>query len=426
MTLVAIVFVLLLVMGAPIAFVILGASVVYFALNPMMTSIVAQRMASSLESFPLLAVPFFIVAGAFMARGGIAKRIYDFADGLVGHWHGGLAQVAVLNSLFLGAMSGSANADAAIDARTIAPIMRERGYSNGYATVVAAASGAVSPIMPPSIGLIIYGLLTDTSIGRLFIGGIVPALIITSALLLTVRWTSIRRGYQPEREVPIPLRETANRFRIALWALAMPVLLIVGLRVGWFTPTELGAIAALYSFLVGILIYRGIALREVFGLLRQSARTTANVLFIVVSAAVFSLILALEQAPQQMVGALLSISDNKYVVLIVINAFLLVLGTVLEGLALMIILVPILLEIMQTLDIDPVHFGVVLVLNTTIGSLTPPVGTVLYTVCSITKCSIEEFAIEFLPFLLALICVLMLLTFAPPLVTFLPNLLFRH
>jgi len=424
MTVIALVFILLLVLNVPIAYVILGASVAYFAFNPLMASILAQRMASSLESFPLLAVPFFIVAGAFMASGGIAKKIYDLADGLVGHWYGGLAQVAVLNSLFLGAMSGSANADAAIDARTIAPIMRERGYSNGFASVVAAASGAITPIMPPSIGLIIYGLLTGTSIGRLFIGGIIPGIIITAALLITVRWTSKRRGYVPSHPVRLPLRETAVRARDASWALAMPVLLIVGLRGGWFTPTELGAIAAIYAFVVGLFIYRGVRWSGVFDIMRESARTTANVLFIVVTAAVFSMILALEQAPQQMVNVLLSLSDNKYFVLIIINLFLLILGTVLEGLALMIILVPILLEIMQKLGVDAVHFGVVLVFNTTIGSITPPVGTVLYTVCSITRCSIEEFTVEFIPFFIALFSVLLLLTFVPPLVTFLPNLLF--
>lgn len=419
-----VVFILLLVLGVPIAFVILGASVFYFTLNPMMASTVAQRMASSLESFPLLAVPFFIVAGAAMARGGIARRLYDFADGLVGHWHGGLAQVAVMNSLFLGAMSGSSNADAAIDARTIAPIMRERGYSNGFASVVSAASGAIAPIMPPSIGLIVYGLLTETSIGRLFIGGVIPAMVITLALLLTVRAVAKRRGYRPEREKRLPVRQIATRARAALWALAMPILLIVGLRGGWFTPTELGAIAALYAFLVGMFIYRGFDLYETYDLLRESALTTANVLFIVASAAVFSLVLALEQVPQTLLSGLLTLSDNKYVVLLILNVLLLVLGTMLEGLALMVILVPILIEVTRTLGIDPVHFGIVLVFNTTIGSITPPVGTVLYTVCSITRCSIEEFSKEFLPFLASLICVLLLLTFVPPLVTFLPDLLF--
>lgn len=417
-------FLLLLISGVPIAFTILGASVVYFTLNPMMASIVAQRMASSLESFPLLAVPFFIVAGAAMARGGIARRLYHLADGMVGHWWGGLAQVAVMNSLFLGAMSGSSNADAAIDARTIAPIMRERGYSNGFASVVSAASGAIAPIMPPSIGLIIYGLLTDTSIGRLFVGGIVPAFLITLALMLTVRFTAKRRGYAPERTKSLPSREIAARAREAIWALAMPVLLIIGLRGGWFTPTELGAIAALYAFVIGLVVYRGFHWTKTYSLLRESARTTANVLFIIAAAGVFSMVLALEQVPQKMVTVLLGISENKYVILLVINIFLLALGTLLEGLALMIILVPILLEVTRSLGVDPVHFGIVLVFNTTIGSITPPVGTVLFTVCSITKCSIEEFAAESVPFLAALIGVLLLLTFVPPLVTFLPNLLY--
>lgn len=424
MILSTVVFALLLVLGVPIAFVILGASVVYFVLNPLMASIVAQRMASSLESFPLLAVPFFIFAGAAMARGGIARRLYSLADGMVGHWYGGLAQVAVMNSLFMGAMSGSSNADAAIDARTIAPIMRERGYSNGFASVVSAASGAIAPIMPPSIGLIIYGLLTDTSIGQLFTGGVIPAVIITVALLWTVRFMARRRGYAPERTERLPMREIAGRARAAAWALAMPVLLLIGLRGGWFTPTELGAIAALYALVVGLVVYRGFRVPEIYTLLRESAQTTANVLFIVAAAAVLSMILALEQVPQKLIGALLSVSDNKYVILFIINAMLLVLGTLLEGLALMIILAPILLDVITALDVDPVHFGIVLVFNTTIGSITPPVGTVLFTVCSITRCSIEEFTREALPFIGVLVLVLLLLTFVPPLVTFLPGLVY--
>lgn len=420
----ALVFVLLLVLGVPIAFILLGASVAYFLENPMMASIVAQRMASSLESFPLLAVPFFVVAGAAMATGGIAERLYDFADGLVGHWRGGLAQVAVLNSLFLGTMSGSSNADAAIDARTIVPIMRQQGYSNGFASVVSGASGVIAPIMPPSIGLIIFGLLTNTSIGQLFLGGVIPALIIAIALLITVRYVSVRRGYRPNRESRLPAIDVVKRGRAALWALAMPVLLIVGLRGGWFTPTELGAMAAIYAVFVGLVVYRGIGLCDLYPLLRESAHTTASVMFIVATSAVFSMILALEQVPQHIVGALLAISDDRNVLLAVIMVALLVLGTVLEGLALLVILAPMLLDLTTQLGIDPVHFGVLLVFNTTIGSITPPVGTVMYTVCSITKCSIEEFSVELLPFLAVLVGVLVLLAVFPPLITFLPNLLF--
>lgn len=418
------VFILLLVLNVPIAFVLLGSSLIYGLMNPVMASIFAQRMSTSLESFPLLAIPFFVVAGAAMARGGIAEKIYGFAESLVGHWRGGLAQIAVINSLFLGAMSGSANADAAIDARSLVPIMRKQGYSNAFASVVSATSGAIAPMMPPSIGLIIYGLLTDTSIGKLFTGGLIPALLATLALMLTVRRTSIRRNYGKLRETRMPVREVASRARAALWALGMPVMLIVGLRLGWFTPTELGAIAALYAFIVGLFVYRGFAASETFDILRESAYTTANVMFIVASAAAFSLVLTLEQAPQALVGAILSLTDNKYVILLLINIILLLLGTVLEGLAVMVILAPMLVEITRTVGIDPIHFGVIVVLNITIGAVHPPVGTVMYTVCSITGCSVEDFTRELIPFLVALLGVLMFLTFVPAVVTFLPDLLF--
>lgn len=424
MILATIVFFLLLALGVPVGFVMLGASVFYFVENPTMASIVAQRMSSSLESFPLLAVPFFVFAGAAMARGGIADRLYGLADALVGHWRGGLAQVGVLNSLFMGAMSGSANADAAIDARSLVPIMRRQGYSNGFGSAISAVSGVVAPMLPPSIGLIIYALLTDTSIGRLFLGGVAPALLATLTLMAIVFYLSVRRNYQPSREKRMPLREVAGRGRAALWALGMPVMLLVGLRGGWVTPTELGAVAALYALAVGLFVYRGFQVRDVYSLLRESAYTTATVMFIVSAAGVLGIILALEQAPQQVIQALLAISDNKHVVLVVIMLALLVLGTVLEGIALLIILAPLLLQVTSKLGIDPIHFGVLLVFNTTIASISPPVGTVIYTVCSITKCSIEELSLEMLPFLLGLIVLLFVLAFFPPLVTFLPNLLF--
>lgn len=424
MTIAAIAFFVLLGLGLPVGFVMLGASMAYFAQNPMMASIVAQRMSSGLESFPLLAIPLFVVAGAAMARGGIAERLYGFCDTLVGHWRGGLAQIAVLNSVFMGAMSGSANADAAIDARTIVPVMRKHGYSNAYGSVISAASSLIAPVMPPSIALIVYGLLTNTSIGKLFLGGVVPALLIALALMLTVRWTAAQQNLPASRTTRATAREVLSHGKAAIWAIAMPVMLIFGLRGGWFTPTELGAVAAVYAYLVGAVLYRRITMRDTFDLLSESAATTAGVMFIVASASVFSLILSLEQVPQAMIGALTAISDNKYVVLVIINIALLLLGTVFEGLAIIVILGPMLLQLGKTLEVDPVHLGVILVLNTAIGSLTPPVGTVMFTVCSITRCSIEDFSLAFVPFLLALLGVLLLLTFVPGLVTFLPDLVF--
>ena len=424
MILASIVFFLLLVFGVPVAFVMLGASVFYFVENPMMASIVAQRMSSSLESFPLLAVPFFVFAGAAMARGGIADRLYGLADAMVGHWRGGLAQVGVLNSLFIGAMSGSANADAAIDARSLVPIMRRQGYSNGFGSAISVVSGVIAPLLPPSIGLIIYGLLTDTSIGRLFIGGIVPAVLCTLVLMATVRHLAIRRNYASSRTTRMAGPEIATRFRAALWALAMPVMLIVGLRGGWFTPTELGAMAALYALAVGLFIYRGFGATDIYDLLREAAFTTASVMFIVAAAGVLGIILALEQVPQRIVEALLTLSDNKYVVLSIIMLALLVLGIILVRLAPVVILAPLLLQVATKIGIDPVHFGILIVFNTTIASISPPVGTVIYTVCSITKCTLEELTVEMLPFMLTLTVLLFILTFCPPLVTFLPNLMF--
>lgn len=425
MILCAFAFVVLLLLGLPVGFVMLGATMAYFAQNPLAASIVAQRMSSGLESFPLLAIPLFVVAGAAMARGGIAERLYAFCDTLVGHWRGGLAQIAVLNSVFMGAMSGSANADAAIDARTVVPVMRKRGYSNAYGSVISAASSLIAPVMPPSIALIVYGLLTDTSIGKLFVGGIIPAFIIAAALMLTVRWTAARMSLAPARETRAGPATVLANGRAALWALAMPVMLLFGLRGGWFTPTELGAVAAAYALMVGLLVYRGLKPSDMPSLLAESAMTTAGVMFIVASASVFSLILSLEQIPQHLVSGLLAISDNKFLLLLVVNIVLLILGTVFDGLAIIVILGPLLTQAATMLGIDPVHLGVILVFNTAIGSLTPPVGTVMFTVCSITRCSVEDFTKSFLPFLVTLFGVLLLLTFVPPLVTFLPDLLYR-
>ncbi|WP_342363303.1 TRAP transporter large permease [Terrarubrum flagellatum] len=417
-------FAVLLATGMPIAFVILGSSLLYFAVNPIAPSVLAQRLTGSLESFPLLAIPFFVVAGAAMARGGIAERLYGFADGLVGHWRGGLAQVAVINSLLIGTMSGSSNADAAIDARTIVPVMRRQGYTNGFASAISASSGLIAPIMPPSIGLIVYGLLTSTSVSRLFIGGVIPAFLIAIGLMIMVRIIASRRGYGATRNKRLPASEIVERGRRAIWALAMPVLLLFGLRIGWFTPTELGVIAAVYAFIVGLVIYRGMKPRDVYEILRESAFTTANVMVILAASAAFSVVLTLEEVPQFVVSNLLSVSNNPYLILVIINIALLVLGMIMESLSLMVILAPLLNDIIQKVGIDPVHFGVVLVFNLGIGSVHPPVGTVVYTVCSITKCSVEEFTWELLPFLGALLAVLAVLIFFPPLTLFLPNLLF--
>lgn len=417
-------FCLFLVLGLPVAFVILGASALYFILEGTNPSLIAQRLVGGLESFPLLAVPFFVLAGTAMARGGIATRLYGFCDAMVGHWRGGLAQIAVINSLFIGAMSGSATADAAIDARTIVPVMRKHGYDNGFASVVSSVSSIIAgPLLPPSIALIIYGLLTNTSIARLFLGGIVPALLLAASMMLLIRFIAARRGYGTLRERRLPVRDIAQRGGAAVWALAMPALLLIGLRFGWFTPTELGAIAALYSIFVGLFIYKGFTGSEFYDVLREAAFITANVMVIVAASRVFGLVLTLEQVPQTLVSWLLSISDSKWVILILINIGLLIIGLVLEGISIKIILAPIFVVIMQNYGIDPVHMGIILVVNTAIGAVTPPVGTLMFTVCMITRCPVEHYTREMWPFVAMLLVVLLVLTFVPPITLFLPNLI---
>lgn len=416
-------FLFLIGIGMPIAFVVLGSSLIYFVINPMNPSVIGQKLAVSLESFPLLAVPFFVLAGSAMARGGIAERLYSFCEAMVGHWRGGLAQIAVINSLFIGAMSGSATADAAIDARTVVPVMRKHGYSNGFASVISACSGIVGgPLLPPSIALIIYGLLTSTSIARLFLGGILPALLLASCMMLMIRFIAKKRNYGTLRDNRLPIREIGARSRSAFWALLMPVMLLFGLRLGWFTPTELGAIAACYALFIGLVVYRGFSGRELYDVLLEAALTTANVMLIVSAGKVFGLVMTLEQVPQAIVDLMLSVSENKWVVLVMVNIALLVLGMVMEGIVLQVILAPVFITIMKIYDIDPVHFGIVLVLNAGIGAVSPPIGTLVFTVCSITKCSIETYCVELIPFILVMLAVLVFLTFVPQVSLFLPNL----
>lgn len=413
---------LLIAMRIPIAYVLLALAALYFTVEGELSSTLIQRMSTSMESFPLLAIPLFILAGTIMARGGIASRLLRFAELLVGRFTGGLAQVNVLNSVMMGGMSGSANADAAVDAKILVPIMRRNGYSNGFASALSVASGAIAPILPPSIGLIVYGTLADVSISALFIGGIVPALLIAVALMTTVRIMAGKRGYRPTREAWPSAREVATGARDATWALLMPILLIVGLRSGVFTPTELAAILAVYALVVSLVVYKEISWKDLPAVFDEATRNSAVIMLIISGAAAFGIVVAYEQVTEGIASFLGGFDVPAVIILIAINVMLLALGTVMESLSLTVLLVPILAPLAVGLGVDPVHFGVMMVINFTIGSMTPPVGTVIYTVISITKSSVGEFTREFVPFLAALIAVLLIVTFVPATVTFLPGL----
>jgi tripartite ATP-independent transporter DctM subunit len=414
----------LLAAGVPIAFALGLASAIFYVWTPGVSpAFLVQRMVASTESFPLLAVPFFIFAGAIMTRGGITHRILGLADALVGHRIGGLAQVNVLNSVFIGGMSGSGNADAAIDAKTLVPVMVQKGYSKPFAAAVTAASGVIAPLIPPGIGLLIYGFIADVSVGRLFIGGIVPGLLVALALMIVVHVVSRRRGYGRERSHRLPLREVLRHGREAAWALFLPVLILGGLRGGAFTPTEAGAVAAVYAVAVGTLVYRELSLRDLWPIVGESVAATAVVMLILGAANALMWALTWERIPMLLAQTLFALSDNRYVLLLLLNVLLLVLGCVMEGTALLIILTPILVPVVTKLGVDPVHFGLVVVLNLTIGAVTPPVGTILYTVCAIVGVTVEEFTRELGPFLLALVAVLVAVTYLPGTVLWLPGLL---
>jgi tripartite ATP-independent transporter DctM subunit len=414
--------IVLMMLGVPVVMAVLGAALVYFlGYGELSTLVMMQNVQTTVRSFPLLAIPFFVLAGTVMAYGGIASRIMEFANVMVGHWRGGLAQVGVLNSFVMGSMSGSAVADAAVDSRILVPQMRRFGYSLGFSAAVSASSSVIAPILPPSTSLILYGLLGQVSVASLFLGGVVPALMIAVGLMLTVAIIARVRNYGSVREAAASTAQRLIALKDAFWALMMPVLLIGGLRSGLFTITELAVVAAVYTTLVSVFIYRSITLADFWMIAKETTRTTSSVLVIIAASGAFSYIFAIEQVPAHVIGMLSSVSDNPLIVMGLVAMGLVVLGMIVEGAAIMILAAPLLVSIANFFGIDPVHMGVMVVMVLTISTLTPPVGIVLFTVCSLTGCRIGEFLKEMLPFFATLLAILALVAVFPQLVLFLPD-----
>jgi tripartite ATP-independent transporter DctM subunit len=408
----------------PVGFAIALATLLYFdSQQALQVGLLFQRMISGTESFPLLAVPFFLMTGVLMNYAGITPRLVRLADALTGHRIGGLAQVNVVASTLMGGMSGSANADAAMMSKILVPEMVARGYPVGFASAVTASSALIGPIIPPGIGLIIYGFLANVSIGRMFIAGVIPGILMCGALMVAVDIVSKGRGYKPSRDSRATASERWLSLRDAGPALLLPLAVIGGIRFGVFTPTEAGAMAVVYAAIIGVFMYRDLKPRHLPMILRESLNSTAVVMLIIAAASAFGWMLSYEQIPQRTADFLTSLSDNPLVVLLVLNVTLLIAGMFIEGTAILIIVTPILVPTAVALGIDPVHFGIVLVLNLTIGGITPPLGTVMYTTCSITRATVSEFARENMPLLAVLILVLLLLTYVPMISLFLPNLL---
>ncbi|MGY3569615.1 TRAP transporter large permease [Vibrio sp. SCSIO 43135] len=412
-------------LNIPIAFSLIASSMVYFLFinDSIPVSLVMQRFISSAESFPLLAIPFFIMVGSVMNYAGISRSLLAFADSIIGHKTGGLAQVNVALSTLMGGISGSANADAAMQSKILAPEMTKRGYDLPFTAAVTAASSSISPVIPPGINLIIFALLANVSVHQMFIAGYVPAFLMAASLMVTIAFISRKRKYKPSRSEPATAKERFHYFLKAVPALLIPFGIILGMRFGLFTPTEAGAIAVLLCIIIGAFVYRELGFKHIPLILRETVQGTSSVMFIIIGAMVFGYYMTLEQIPHNVASALIELTDNKLMLLLLINVLLLVVGMFIEGGAAMIILTPLLLPAVLNLGVNPVHFGIIVIVNIMIGGVTPPFGSMMFTVCSILKVRMVDFVKEVAPLLLALLTVLMLLTFSESLVMFLPNLL---
>jgi tripartite ATP-independent transporter DctM subunit len=422
----AIVMVVLFALGTPIAFAIAISALSFFlvASDEVPLNIFVQKMVTATDSYPLLAIPFFVLAGAIMNRAGITRKLLALADALVGHVTGALAQMCTVLATLLGGLTASSSADAAMLAKVLGPEMTRHGYSPAFAAVITSCAAIITALIPPSIGLIIYGYIADASIGRLFVGGIVPGLMLAGSLMIVTAIISKRRGYLPLRQVRASRAELFTAFRDALWALSIPVFIIAGIRYGIFTPTEAGAITVLYVILVGLFAYRSLRLADLPKLLQETALDTASVMLMICAASAFGFYLAWERIPPQMAAWLVSLTQDPTMLLLLINLMLILLGTAVEGTSALIILTPIFVPILVKLGIDPVHFGIVLVTNLTIAGVTPPVGQMMFISSQVLKVPMDDYTMEVLPFLGALLGVLVLLTLFPQLTLWLPNLIY--
>ncbi|MDR1932748.1 MAG: TRAP transporter large permease [Spirochaetales bacterium] len=424
MGIVAIIFVILLAGGLPLAFTIGLASLPYFAVNDIPMAVAVQRMISATQSFPLLAVPFFVFAGNLMNETGITSRMIKFANVLTGHMRGGLAQVSLALSALMGGVSGSAVADAAMECRILGPGMMEKGYSKGFVAAILAMGGLITATIPPSLGLILYGVTGEVSIGRLFIGGLIPGVLLMAAMMITTTFIAKRRGYRKEHEKHASAKEVLLGIKENFWALIFPVLLILGIRAGLFTASEAGAFAVVYAFLVGVFIYRELTLKKLWEVLRLTAADIGVIMFIIVCSSAFGYVVVTARLPQYLSGFIIGISENRYVVLFSILGFLFIIGMFMEATANVLILVPIFLPIIRNLGFDDVHFGLLFMLINTMGGMTPPVGVTMYTACSLLECPTDIYTIEAVPYIVTVVVVVVALVFFPEIVLFFPNMLF--
>ncbi|TDX79554.1 tripartite ATP-independent transporter DctM subunit [Neorhizobium sp. R1-B] len=410
----------LLLAGMPVGFTLIVASLAFMLYDGQGLNFAAQRMVAGLNSFPLLAIPFFILTAQLMNTSGVTDRIFGFAKALVGHVAGGLAHVNILASLMFSGMSGSAVADAAGLGQLEIRAMRNAGYDQRFAGSITAASAIIGPLVPPSIPLVVYGVIANTSIGGLFLGGIVPGLMCTAALMIMVYILARLRNYPREQKATV--RQMGRSFLSAIVPLMTPIIIIGGIFVGIFSPTEAAVVAAIYALFLGTVVYRELTWSKLVVVLRETVNHTAAVGLLMMGVSLFGYVIARHQVPQQVAAFFLDFSDSPLTFLIIVNLMLLALGTFIEALAILLLIVPVLVPAAVSYGIDPVHFGVLVVMNLMIGILTPPMGVALFVVSKVANIPFGSLAVGIIPFLIPLLVVLALITFFPALVTFVPSL----
>lgn len=409
----------------PVAFSMLISTLVYFLFNSqsMPTEFIIQQMVSTTSTFSYLAIPFFVCAGVVFNYSGISTRLMNFCSVLVGHMRGALAQVNVLLSAFMGGLSGSANADTAMQSKMLVPEMEKLGYGKAFSACVTVASSCITPTIPPGIVLIMYCMMTNVSVKRLFFAGYLPGILMCIALMITVAIISHKRKFVATRDKKASAKEILESFKDASWAVVLVCVFILGLRFGVFTPTEAGAFCVVFALFVGIVIYKEIKIADLPKIFMESVENTAGIMFIIASATALGKYMTWENIPRQLADFVLQGVTKPWQFLLLTNILLLLIGCFFEGASAMVLLAPLLVPIAQGLGIDMIHLGIVICINITIAGFTPPFGNMMFISLGITGCKLEDYIKECWPFLIALLIVLAILTFIPDLVLFIPNLL---
>ncbi|MDK2801590.1 MAG: hypothetical protein PWQ70_3209 [Clostridiales bacterium] len=414
-------FIVLIFLGIPVAFSLGISSLIYLIMVDIPLNIVPQKMYAGIDSFVLVCIPGFILAGNLMNTGGITKRIIHFSNAVVGFIRGGLSLANVAASMLFAGISGTALADTASIGAILIPAMVDEGYDADFSAAVTASSSTIGPIIPPSLPMIIAGTLTGVSVGKLFLAGTIPGLLLGLSLMGVAYYISVKRNY-PKGE-KYPFGYIIKSFSQAFWAVAMTILILFGILGGVFTPTEASIIAVVYAVIVGKFIYKELKFRHMPKIIIESMRMTASIMLLVGFANLFAWIMASEQIPQLIAKTILAISTNKIIVILLINLLLLFVGTFMETIAALVILFPVLLPVATSVGMDPIQFGVMAVLNLIIGLTTPPVGVCLFVASSIGKVSIIEITKAILPFLIVSLIVLLLVSYIPAISLFLPSLI---